>query len=265
MDAGGGGEGRGSHGASPDRPEVQILFEAEGHDDSVVSMHMTGLPNALITCGLDRRVRVWSGPLERLGVLLQSRDRQFRFPCNAAASQAARLEEATKLLQQLGTLEPRTTQVSRLPALSPNGTRNANDTLLDFGTGSRRRPPRRKDPDAQWKAAAEQVIEDPDADDENYQILFEQMERVNHGASLDQPTETAQDRLTRHAQHKHAGQMPHRTTALSKDEAAAADRLARAMTALGGDDFGTYTAMARSLRPRGRSDKAKSDLTDDTS
>lgn len=39
---------------------------------------------------------------------------------------------------------------------------------------------------------------------------------------------------------------------LSVEEAAAAERLARAMQAMGGDDFGMYSRMAETLNPTGR-------------
>ncbi|CAJ1390235.1 unnamed protein product [Effrenium voratum] len=85
-----------------------------------------------------------------------------------------------------------------------------------------------------------------DVEEEDYRMLFEQMER---GSFSGYPHE-GKDRLVKVSQALQAKHMAHRGTALSKDEAQAAERLASAMAALGGDDFGTYSAMAKSLKPR---------------
>lgn len=231
-----------------ERAEVQILYEADGHEDAVVSMYITDEPYAVITCGLDRRVRAWSGSLERVGVLLQTRDRNFRFPHDPADAWRQKLEEAHLLLRRLGPLEPR----QKLPTLAANGSRSLHDTLAGLVIGGKKKAPKKKDTNALWKMAAEQVISDPDADEEDYRVLCEQMERVNHGEPMDAIADTAQSRLLKDASLKQAVQMSHRTTSLSKDEAVAATRLANALAALGGDEFGTYSAMARSIVPRNR-------------
>jgi len=257
-----GGKGTGTSArASPDKSDVQLLFEQEGHEDAVLSMYVTQEPNTLITCGLDRRVRAWGGKLEKLGVLLQTRDKAFRYPYDAQAARRAKLDEAADMLQRLGPLEPRL-PTQKLPALPANGTRSPNDTLASLSIGGKRGA-RKKDSDAQWKLTVEQVIADPDADEEDYRILFEQMERLGHGQTLEPHTDTAQDRLLRHANSRQARQMNQRGTALTKDEAAAADRLARAMASLGGDDFGTYASMAKSIRPKPRSAMLLDDDDDD--
>lgn len=242
-------------GGQHDRPEVEMIFErTEGHSDAVVSMHISNQPLALLTCGSDRRVRAWSfDNLDLHGTLLQSRDKAFRFPYNHADAQQQRLDEACELLRKLGPME----RLAKLPALVPRAGKDA--TLLELNATGRRRKEQRRDHDAAWKLTVEQVIDDPDADEEDYNILFEQMERLGHGEPLDAPQEKAEERLLRHAHAKHAEQMRHRTTSLSAKEAGAADRLARAMKALDGDEFGTYQAMAASIQPRVRERKAAID------
>lgn len=236
--------------AAQDRPDVRLLCHAEGHEDAVMSLHLTSQPVALLTCGHDRRVRTWSPRLERFGVLLQSKDQSFRFPYDLQAVQRAQLEAAGELLARIGPWTP----VPRLPPLAPHGTRNSSEPLACLAIGGKRRPKVKKDPDSLWKITAEQVIGNPDADEEDYEALFEQMQRLGHGAQEDIPPDSAQERLTRHANFRHAGYMPQRTAALSKDEASAADRLAKAMAALGSDEFGTYSAMAKAIRPKVRNE-----------
>jgi hypothetical protein len=238
-------------GGHHDKAEVQMILEKnEGHSDAVVSMHIASQPLALITCGADRRVRTWSvESLELHGTLLQSGDKAFRFPYDPAAAQLRSLAEASELLQRIGPVD----RGARPPATVARTGKDT--TLLELNASGRRRKEQKKDHDAQWKLTVEQVIDDPDADEEDYNILFEQMERLGHGEPLDAPTEKAEQRLLRHAHAKHAEQMRHRTTSLSAKEAGAADRLARAMKALDGDEFGTYAAMANSIQPKVRDRK----------
>eukprot|EP00930_Biecheleria_cincta_P003503 TRINITY_DN104439_c0_g1_i1.p1 TRINITY_DN104439_c0_g1~~TRINITY_DN104439_c0_g1_i1.p1 ORF type:complete len:1163 (-),score=173.88 TRINITY_DN104439_c0_g1_i1:432-3920(-) len=235
--------------------EVQLLFEEEGHEDGgVVSMYLTEEPAALLTCGLDRRVRTWNAKLERLGTLLQSRDKHFNFPYDPNAMRQARLQEAAELLKLIGPLEPRT----KLPAINPNGTRSPHETLLSLSTSGKSKPSKKKDTETPWKMTADQVMKEGDqVDEDSYRLLFEQMERG--GPGLPPEADAAKDRLVKNASRKQARQMNHRSAALSKDEAAAADRLAAAMSDLGGDEFGTYAAMARAIRPRLRTDKTALD------
>jgi len=240
--------------SSPDRSEVPMLCEEDGHTDAIISMYVTTQPRALITCGLDRRVRTWSGQLELHGTLLQSGDRAFKFPYDPAAAHEQQLDEACKLLQKIGPME----RAPKLPALVPRSGKDT--TLLELGASGKRRQQHKKDHDTTWKLTVEQVIADPDADAEDYRILFEQMERLGHGEPLDAPTEKPEERLLRHAHAKQAGQMRHRACALSSKEAGAADRLARAMAALGGDEFGTYAAMAHSIHPKTMRSSSKASL-----
>eukprot|EP00933_Yihiella_yeosuensis_P030102 TRINITY_DN2377_c2_g1_i1.p1 TRINITY_DN2377_c2_g1~~TRINITY_DN2377_c2_g1_i1.p1 ORF type:complete len:1173 (+),score=233.70 TRINITY_DN2377_c2_g1_i1:78-3596(+) len=238
-----------------ERQEVQLLFEEEGHEDGgVVSMYMTSEPKAILTCGLDRRVRTWGCQLERLGTLLQSRDRHFDFPVDPVNTKKVKLNQAAALLKQLGPLEPRL----KLPAIR-NGARSPQETLMSLSATGKGKTQKKKDQEP-WRISAEQVMNDPDVDEESHKILFEQMERAGQGGyPTDQRIDAAQERLCMHVRSKQASQMVHRTTALSKDEATAAERLARAMADLGGDDFGTYHAMAKSIRPRLRNDKSAAD------
>lgn len=236
--------------ASPDRQEVPLLFEVTGHSDAIISMYVLQEPDALITCGLDRRVRTWSCMLELHGTLLQSGDRSYCFPHNRSLARGRQLDEAMVLLQQLGSVE----RPQRLPALvGMHSGKDATTTLLDFGPG-KRKSPQKKSHDAAWKMAVDQVIANPNADEEDYRMLFQQMERLSlggNGAFETAPNgKLVEERLFRHANARRADQMRQRSTALSTEEANAANRLARAMAALGGDDFGTYSAMASSIQPR---------------
>jgi len=235
-------------GKAHDKPDVEMIWErSEGHSDAVVSMHIANQPLALITCGADRRVRAWSHTgLDLHGTLLQSGDKAFRFPYDPSAAQSKALEEACELLEKIGPME----RGAKLPVVVPRSGKDT--TLLELNAKGGRRKEQKRDHDAAWKLTVEQVIDDPDADEEDYNILFEQMERLGHGQPLDAPAEKAEDRLLRRAHAKHAEQMRHRTSSLSAKEAGAADRLARAMKALDGDEFGTYAAMANSIQPRNR-------------
>lgn len=102
-----------------------------------------------------------------------------------------------------------------------------------------------QDAEMAWRVTAEQVMRCPEeVEEEDFRMLFEQMER-GHGYPLD-----GKERLVKSSKALQAKQMIHRGRCLSKEEATAGERLARAMAALGGDDFGTYKAMAESLQPR---------------
>jgi WD40 repeat protein len=243
--------------ADLEKAEIEMIYERnEGHSDAVVSMHLTNQPLALVTCGSDRRVRTWSiDNLDLFGTLLQSADKAFRFPYDAGAARSVKINEACELLKKLGPME----RTTKLPALLPRTGKDA--TLLDLIASGRRKKDHKRDQDSIWKLTVEQVIDDPEADEQDYIILFEQMERLGHGEPIDVPQEKAEERLLRHAHAKHADQMRHRTTALSAKEAGAADRLARAMKALDGDEFGTYAAMADSIQPRTRERKAADHLS----
>jgi hypothetical protein len=212
---------------------------------------MTSEPRAIITCGLDRRVRAWSINFEEFGVLLQSGDQSFKFPYDHKERRRMELERAQQLLKSIGPrLEQQQQQMEQqsTPALPPPGKQFDGLSTLSSLRGKRRT--RKKDAD--WKATAERVIGDPEADEEDYRILFEQMDRVkqgDHESTANDVAAIAYDRLMRHSELREAERMRHRAMALSKDEARAADRLARAMEAVGADDFGTYNAMAWSLDP----------------
>jgi len=216
--------------------EVQLLFEAEAHWEAVLGLHIARDPAALLSCGLDRRVCTWSYGLDRLGVLLQSKDQAYGFPYDPAAARQARLEEGAQVLRRIGPWSPG----PKLPPLTPGGSRSPPDVLSSLGgTGSGRRRSRvSKDADPMWRSA--DIVLDPEPGEED--------------PGLRSPAETlpleAPERLFRYGHMKLSGGMPQRAAALSKDEAAAADRLARAMAALGCDEFGTMAAMAKSVQPK---------------
>lgn len=222
--------------------EVQLLFEEEGHDDAgIISMYLTEEPNALMTTGLDRRVRTWSSQLDRLGTLMQSQDRHFKFPFDPQAAQEVRLQAAAELLEYLAP-ENRL----RLPPIPGASSRSAHDMLLSLSSG-KTKPTKKKDAEKAWRVTAEQVMQAPeDVEEDDFRMLFEQMER---GSMAGYPLES-KERLLKISKALQAKQMVHRANALSKEEAFAAERLAHAMAALGGDDYGTYAAMASSLKVR---------------
>lgn len=232
--------------------EVQLLFEEEGHDDAgIISMYLTEEPGALMTTGLDRRVRTWSTQLERLGTLMQSQDRHFKFPFDPQAAQEARLREAAELVE----LVERPAERLRLPPISSS--RSAHDMLLSLSSG-KTKPGKKKDAESAWRVTAEQVMQAPDnVEEDDFRTLFEQMERGSMNGGY--PPFEGKERLVKVSQSLQAKQMVHRQTSLSKEEASAAERLADAMAALGGDDYGTYAAMAKSLRPRLWNDRAALD------
>merc|ERR1712079_282624 len=107
---------------------------------------------------------------------------------------------------------------------------------------------------ALWRMAMDEVTSDPEAGSEDYEILYEQFQRCAIGSAsglpLEAPGNSAQDRLVHHANRRHASKMAHRMTCLSKDEASAAAKLAASLAALGGDEFGTYSDMARAVGHR---------------
>jgi len=219
--------------------EVKLLFEAEAHWEAVLGLHLARDPAALLSCGLDRRVCTWSHELDRFGVLLQSKDQAFGFPYNPTVARRTRLDEGAEVLRRIGPWSPG----PKLPPLTPSGSRSPPDVLSSLGGGgsassSRRRSRVSKDANPTWRSA--DILLDPDRVEEDSGI----------GSPLEiLPLETP-ERLFRRGHMKLSGSMPQRAAALSKDEAAAADRLARAMAALGCDEFGTMRAMAKSVQPK---------------
>merc|ERR1712151_190211 len=113
-------------------PEVHLLGEEDGHSEAVISMYSTSNPQALITCGQDRRVNTWSDVLEPRGTLLQTHDPNFRFPYDSFAARMKRLDEASFLLRKLGPVERRS---SKLPQILRT---SASDTALLGGSGKKR-------------------------------------------------------------------------------------------------------------------------------
>eukprot|EP00928_Gymnodinium_smaydae_P025938 TRINITY_DN20516_c2_g1_i1.p1 TRINITY_DN20516_c2_g1~~TRINITY_DN20516_c2_g1_i1.p1 ORF type:complete len:1035 (+),score=259.34 TRINITY_DN20516_c2_g1_i1:154-3105(+) len=104
-------------------PEVQLVKVLPGHSDAIVCMYATGGPEALISLGLDRCVRMWSGGLEVRGALLQTGDPLYRFPYDPARARRRRLDEARELLGKIGPIERR---ITRLPSMR----RSSSDTSL---------------------------------------------------------------------------------------------------------------------------------------
>lgn len=238
-------------------PEVHILFEAHGHEEGITSMYVTHDPPGLITCGMDRRVTTWGVELERFGTLLQSLDPSFSFPVDLGASQKVKMEAAAEILRTLGPLEPRV----KLPALT-NGTRSPNETLLALGTG-KKKGPKKKEPDSAWKLSIEQTFGDLDVNEED--IAFMEQLEAQGDLTLRALTDasTLQEPVLKPNFMKQNTQSLQRNTALSQEEATAAERLARAMVALGGEEGLIYAQMAKSIQPRLKSRTAlEEDLGD---
>merc|ERR1712187_742627 len=119
------------HGVNP-ATLVQRIGNFAGHSEAVISMYSTSNPQALITCGQDRRVSTWSGVLEPRGTLLQTHDPNFRFPYDTKAARSKRLDEASVLLRKLVPIERRTSKLPQI--LRPS----ASDTALLGVSGKKR-------------------------------------------------------------------------------------------------------------------------------
>jgi hypothetical protein len=80
-------------------------------------------------------------------------------------------------------------------------------------------------------------------DDQDYLMLLDKM--------MTQKVEvTCTERLLQKSNEKRALMMPQRRNPLTQEEAKAAMRLAKAMEDIGCDEFGLYSGMAKSLKPR---------------
>mmetsp|Transcript_41764 Transcript_41764/g.135083 ORF Transcript_41764/g.135083 Transcript_41764/m.135083 type:complete len:1182 (+) Transcript_41764:195-3740(+) len=239
-----------------DRSEVELLVEIQAHDDGITKLHMIGNPPSLVSCGHDCRVRAWSLQLKRLGDLLIKRDQTYHFPYDPMQAQKAKLEEAAELLKSIRPWTPPGAgkKVPRLPKMPPTapgatafpagGPSGMLDSLCSGGRAHK------ADPDEKWKQEVDRVIADPNAEGVDYEQLFEQLGQFGQSTELDPVAAAAHERLLRNALARQVEHLPQRSKALSSDEASAADRLARAMAAVGGDDFGCYAAMATRIRPR---------------
>eukprot|EP00928_Gymnodinium_smaydae_P053668 TRINITY_DN3759_c1_g1_i2.p1 TRINITY_DN3759_c1_g1~~TRINITY_DN3759_c1_g1_i2.p1 ORF type:complete len:1336 (-),score=255.21 TRINITY_DN3759_c1_g1_i2:128-4009(-) len=237
-----------------DQPDVQAIHEIQGHAEPVLRLQVTSAPAAVISCGLDRRVAAWGLDLEPLGVLLQSGNGAFQFPYDPCARKHRDKSEAEELLQRIGPVQARALPIAGAGAAALSGAGAAaqpdGKVVLD-SRGGPQSARRRRQPELTWRLAAERVMEDADADEEQYAALLDQMLlSAVPGAGAGKAEGAAQERLAHDGRARQAGRMRHRGTALSRAEASAAKRLALAMEALGGDDFGTYAAMAKSVDPR---------------
>jgi len=97
-------------------PPVQMVSENQGHSDRILSMYAINDPKeALLTCGLDRRVKMWSEKLEYRGALMKQLDSNFRFPYDASVAWRKRLDEANQLLKKIGPIEPPARKLPELP------------------------------------------------------------------------------------------------------------------------------------------------------
>jgi len=233
-----------------DNAEARVAYEVVGHSDSIATMEVTMQPFAVLTCGHDHRVRTWSPRLEPRGTLLQNHDSNFQFAFDRSLATKEKLAKAEALLVKMG---PADLAKAKLPALMPRASFSREDTLLELSNHKAKRGKSKKDSSTHWKAMVEQacqVIDDPLADEEDYHMLFEQLQRLGDGMSMDRSTTRFEDRLLKQEGTKRVAQMQHRSTAMSAVEASAADRLARALDSLGSDEYGMYSAMARSLQPK---------------
>lgn len=190
--------------------------------------------------------------MKRFGDLLQKRDPTYHFPYNPLAAQKAKLAEAGELLKAIQALPKAAAKVPKLPKMPKPAFPEAvpGGMLASLYTGGR---PPKVDPDERWRQEVARVISDPDADPADYEQLLAQFGQFGRQAELERTASAAHERLMRNAFARQFEHLPQRAKTLSTDEASAADRLARAMSAIGGDDFGCYAAMARTIRPRSRS------------
>lgn len=265
---------------------MRVLFEIAENSDAVVSLRLlkAGSAYALLSCGLDKKVRTFSRVLGSYGVLLQSRDRGWRFPYDPSQVRQAQLQEAQarrgRLLAAAGEEKLQDTGGAVAAAKGVTGTKPGlgkaqqrelkdefqdevdlsgqpgllDESLMGGKKGHSSGYAKKKGHEPLWKITAGQLANQTGEGGiptrEDFQILYDQMSRDGGGPGASQ--DRVENRLLRKAHMKHSQRMRERSHALSVDEAAAAERLARAMGAMGGDDFGMYARMAQTLNPTGR-------------
>jgi len=226
--------------------QVELESEVQAHSDGILKLHLLKRPDAIITCGHDRRVRAWDFDLARLGDLLQKRDPTYHFPYSPLDAQKAKLSEAASILKSLEldsgqpAVDPK--RMHKLPVLKLQGS-----GLLACLSTSRAN---KVDANEQWNRDLENVIADPNSDVTDYQRLFEQLGNHVEPGSNEQKVALAHERLLSNARSRQTRILRQREKCMSEDEASAADRLARALSVVGGDDFGCFSSLAKTLRPR---------------
>lgn len=229
--------------------------DVEAHVDGVIRLHLTSNPTTLISVGYDSKARLWDMDLNPLGSLLQQRDPVFEFPFDSASYQASRLAEARTLLKdarlavsRVPKTYPRT---PNLPSLAHGATQSSQGPkgMLASLCSGRRTKPGSSDADRRCTAAVSRVMSDNNVETIDYQMLFEEIGQLGRilGSA---PYNAVSERLSKQAHQRQSDYTPLRCKALSKEEAAAADRLATAMAAVGGDDAGSFATMAKTIRPK---------------
>jgi len=233
----------------PIRQEVPLVYAVEGHSDSIFKLAVTENPAALLTCGQDRRVCAWNFRLEPLGILLQteeSSDNAYSFPYDASIAEKAKAAEAKEVMERVGNVPSKS---KLLPILATP--RSPNEILESLSTKKKA-----KNKMQDFNVCVERVINDPNASDEDYQLLYEQMQRINKSGTWDLKADLHQprvcQRLLQDVEWRNTMRMPKRKTALSSLEATAASRLAQAMADIGVDDTGSYMVMADAIKPTPR-------------
>merc|ERR1719460_2943886 len=87
------------------RPEKKtqhtLAVDVGAHTEAILGLRVISHPPAVLSCGLDKRVRLWALPtLATCGGLLQRRDQQFLFDLGPLGRQAA-IDEARKVLRRI--------------------------------------------------------------------------------------------------------------------------------------------------------------------
>jgi hypothetical protein len=203
----------------------------------------------VLSCGLDKRVRLWALPtLVACGGLLQRRDAQFHFELGPHGHQAA-VDEARRVLRRI-TVTP---HVPTLDDVRGGAIEDATGSAAQPGIARGRSEPRARTSEA-WVSALSPQLQQSylEGRDPYHEEVFSEFLRQMNEADA----ERVDMRLSRHASDRVISKLRQRQKPLSQPEADAARMLAKAMFNAG-DDQGLYGAMADSLQPRTRSRRGK--------
>ena len=80
-----------------------LAVDVGAHGEAILGLRVISHPAAVLSCGLDKRVRLWALPtLATCGGLLQRRDQQFQFELGQNGRTAA-IDEARRVPSTSGT------------------------------------------------------------------------------------------------------------------------------------------------------------------
>lgn len=209
------------HEANPTNDEVLLAAEVDGHEEGILSLHLTRRPAGVLTCGRDRKVCAWSRALESHGTLLMmSEEDQFAFPFDAVAERKRKIQEAGRLLKRIGSWYPVQGSNGALPLL--NGSRSVSQPLLQTSQSSMLGVSGK---DILHRSGSSAKYIGRGNASTGKKVLARSSSKVNKATSK-------------------------RMTALSQEETAAAGRLAMAMSALGCENMGSFASLASAIQPK---------------